>query len=125
MSVSERTKNMANREKMVMDLCSDNERVQYDGDDEARIAGVTTQFTQVAMLMIEALGQYNVAAQAPVDENSVDIMKGARADVVMSWAALQVVTSKIAGILRIDGDEAFKRILAVAHTPEDPDVSGL
>lgn len=116
---------MANRETMVMDLCTQDDRLQYDGDDERRIAGLAAQFTQVAMLMIEALGQFADAAVAPVDENSEDIMKGARSDAVMAWGALQVATSKIAGVLRIDGDEAFERILATAHNDDEPNVAGL
>lgn len=116
---------MASRETMVMDLCTQDDRLQYDGKDEQRIAGVAAQFTQSAMLMIEALGAFSDAATAKVDENSTDIMKGARSDVVMAWAALQVVTSKIAGVLRIDGDTAFERILAVADNDGEPDVSGL
>lgn len=116
---------MASRETRVMDLCTQDDRLQYDGNDKQRIAGVAGQFTNVAMLMIEALGAFAAAAEAPVDENSEDIMKGARADVVMAWGALQAATSKIAGVMRIDGDEAFERVLAVAHSDDDPDVSGL
>lgn len=116
---------MLNREQRMMEICGENERLQYDGDDERRIAGLAANFTNVAMLMIEALGKFNDAAKAPVDENSADIMKGARSDAVLSWGALQAVTSKIAGVLRIDSDEAFDRILASANTDEEPDVSGL
>lgn len=117
---------MASRETMVMDLCQDSDRLQYDSEDNKRIATVAAQFTQSAMLMIEALGAFAEAGAAKIDENSVDIMKGARADVVMAWGALQAVTSKIAGVMRIDGDAAFERLLLNATDGgEDPDVSGL
>lgn len=116
---------MASRETMVMDLCTQDDRLQYDGEDGKRIAGVAAQFTQSAMLMIEALGAFSDASKAPIDENSADLMKGARADVVIAWGALQAATSKIAGVMRIDGDTAFERLLTVAHSDEEPDVSGL
>lgn len=116
---------MLNREQRMMEICGENERLQYDGDDERRIAGLAATFTNVAMMMIEALGKFNDTAKLPVDENSADLMKEARGDAVLGWGALQVATSKIAGVLRIDGDEAFNRILAIAQTDEEPDVAGL
>lgn len=116
---------MRSREFKVMSLCNETDKVQYDGDDEQRIAGVAAMFTQVGILMIDALQKYTEATKLPVDENSADIMKAARADCVMAWGALQCATSKIAGTLRIDGDEAFERVLATATTGEEPDVRGL
>lgn len=116
---------MTSREFQVMSLCGDNDKVQYDADDEKRIAGIAAMFTSVGILMIDALQKYAEAGKTPVDENSADIMKACRADCVLAWGALQCATSKIAGVLRIDGDEAFKRVLAVANTGEEPDVRGL
>lgn len=116
---------MASRERMVMELVNEDCKLQYDGKDEQRIAGLAAVFTQTSIHMIEALSQFCEAAKAPVDENSVDIMKGARGDAVLAWAALQAATSKIAGVLRIDGDVALERILKAAKNDEEPDVAGL
>ena len=114
---------MKTREQLVMEICGEDAKLQYDGKDEDRVANLAAQFTQSSMLMLEALGQFNAVAAMDVDENSADMMKGARADVVMAWGALAVAVSKIAGVMRIDGDETFNRILNVVD--EDPDVSGL
>jgi hypothetical protein len=124
-SVKKRKKNMASRETMVMDLCGEDDRLQYDGNDEKRIAGLAALFTNVSILMIEAMHRFAEAAKAEVDENSVDNMKKARAELVMAWGALQVATSKIAGVFRVDGETALERTLSVAHTDEYPDVQGL
>lgn len=111
-----------NRERMLAEVCDETDQVQYDGNDEERITAICSSFTQAAVGMIEALGKYRDAMAAPLDENSADLMKEARYEVVYSVAMAQAATSKVAWALRIDADEAYKRVL---KDPEETDLSGL
>lgn len=116
---------MENREQMLAQICSEDHRVQYDDKDKQRIYDLASQFTEAAMITIEALGNYSQALAAPVDETSADKMKGARYGTVEAWTAMQAVVSKMAYVLRIDGDEAFKLALEAAKTDEPPKLQGL
>lgn len=116
---------MASREQMIKEVINEQDLVQYDGKDEARIAHVASLFTHAAMTHIEALGAYTDQLKAPVDDSSADLMKEARGNVVMSWGAVAAIVSKIAAVMRIDGDTAFQRVLDTAHTNQEPDVAGL
>lgn len=113
---------MENRERMLEDICSDDHRVQYDGNDENRIENIARGFAEAGVAMIEALGNYRNYLNAPISDTSADDMKAARYEVAYHFAMAQAATSKIAWSLRIDGDEAYKRVLA---NPEDPDLSDL
>lgn len=114
-----------NREQIISANSPDDDRVQYDGEDNKRIARAASLITDSAVMMIQALGEYTRASEAPVDENSADAMKAARYDVTLCWGALQLATSKIASVLRIDGDEVFSRMVESGLKQEDPNLEGL
>lgn len=118
---------MDNREQLLAKVCDDSHRLQYDGNDETRLMLLSAAFTDASVAMIEALGQFSDAAKAPVDENSADTMKGARYDAVAAWTMAQAAISKIAYVLRIDGEEAYRRSIKAYEEggSEDPDLSGL
>jgi hypothetical protein len=111
------------REKMIDDLVGEDGKVQYDGNDEAKITNVAGAFANASVLMIEALGAYVDAMNLPVDENSADIMKGARNDVIYSWTAMQGSVSRIAHLLRFDGDEAYRRAVETAKEGNEDEVT--
>jgi hypothetical protein len=111
---------MDNREQQLAKHINDDHRLQYDGEDEARLDNLATTFTQAAVAMIEALGEFREAAKAEVDESSADRMKSARYDAVYAWTMVQAAVSKVALVLRIDGDEAFSRAITAAWE-EGPD----
>lgn len=117
---------MDNREQMLAAIVSEDSRVQYDGQDEAKIAAAAGQFTEAAMIMIEAMGRYRDAMNLEPSDDSADLMKAARYDLVYAWTTAQGAVSKIALTMRIDGDEAYRRaILGAEKADDDLDLSGL
>lgn len=116
---------MNNREQLLSKVCSDDHRLQYDGNDGTRMTMLATAFTDASVAMIEALGAFNNAAEAPVSDTSADEMKAARYDAVSAWTMAQAAVSKVAFVLRIDGEEAYRRAIKAVENEEDPEFSGL
>lgn len=113
------------REAMLKPIVADGERLQYDGEDEARIFKLADFMSHCTVNLISALGEFQAAASAPVDENSADAMKGARHRMIEAWAAQQIATSRIAYCLRVDSEECYKRAIEAAEKYEEPDFAGL
>jgi hypothetical protein len=115
------------REQLIDDLVGEDGKLQYDAQDEAKITNVAEAFASASVLMIEALGGYVNELNRPYDENSADDMKGARHDLIYAWTAMQGSTSRIAHLLRFDGDEAYRRAVETAKTGDDElaDFNGL
>jgi hypothetical protein len=114
-----------NREQMIGEVCNQDDRVQYDGKDEVRVALGAQFLSQGAVLAIEGLGRYRDAIVAPVNEDTADDMKAARYDAILGLATLQIGLSKLAWMLRIDFDEAFRRCVEAGPTEEDPELNDL
>jgi enoyl-[acyl-carrier-protein] reductase (NADH) len=116
------------RETPMAAIFGEGVRVQYDDQDEQKIDVLAAQLTDIAVGMLTTLGEYKAELSAPIDEDSQDRMKAARWELVERWGHLQFLTSKIAYVTRIDGQEAYKRYVEfMADVNETPglDVSGL
>jgi hypothetical protein len=114
------------RERMLGEICNPDDQVQYDGRDEVRIALGAQFLTEAAVMSIEGLAKYRDAINLPeTDENTADLIKDARYDAILGLGTLQIALSKIAWVLRVDFDEAYKRCLEAGPTEEHPDLHGL
>ena len=113
------------REDRINELHGDSERVQYDGKDAERINEVSdTLDTHEANLFV-ALEEYMNELGAPVDEDSDSRMRYARREVIEKWALAQAALSKVAWVLRFDGNAAYERMLNAIKTGEAVDMRGL
>jgi hypothetical protein len=101
----------------------DEDRVQYDGKDGERTAMYAQAVTTNCIDVITALGGYrDVLAEA---DTSPEEVSEARRNVVEAWANLQVATSGVAWGLRIDGDDAFGRVVESMKNDTPLDMRGL
>lgn len=103
------------REEAVASVASDAERVQYDEGDADRIKDVAATFTHHAVELIESLGAYSKETQAEIDEDSELRMGYARRDLIEKWATAQLALSKIAFVIRVDGNTAYDRLVAALN----------
>lgn len=99
------------REEMIGALYEDDKRVQYDGNDEARIAEAGELLTNCTIDLINALGQYRDALNAEVTEDSKDEMGYIRRNLVERVASAQAAISRLAWSLRIDMTEGYERLV--------------
>ncbi len=108
------------REQILAEHISEDHRVQYDSEDTARLESVADLLTNASMLLIEALAKYRDASIAEVNEDSADLMKQARYDLIFTWTMVQTAVSKVAWVTRFDGEEAYKRAVeTMAANPEN------
>jgi hypothetical protein len=113
------------REDRISDLHSDPERVQYDGKDATRVNEVSdTLDTHEANLFV-ALEEYLNELDRPVDEDSESRMSYARREVIEKWAYAQAALSKVAWVLRFDGNAAYERLINAIQTGDTIDMRGL
>lgn len=105
-----------NREAAAANLSEESQRVQYDKGDLNRVADATAVVTQHTVDLIETLGHYAKETQAEVNEDSEARMGYARRSVIEKWATAQLALSKVAFVLRIDGDAAYRRLVEALST---------
>jgi hypothetical protein len=113
------------REDRINDLHRDKERVQYDGDDIARVESVMDTFDEFAEGLYDALTTYSKELGAEVDEDSESQMRYARQNVVERWALAQGALSKVAWCLRIDGNTAYEKMIEALKSDQAMDMRGL
>jgi hypothetical protein len=118
-------KRMNVREELINEVAGDNHRVQYDGLDGARIEASAQTMTEAVVMLLEALGAYSDIIKAPADENTADLTKEARYNVLASWGVAQAGISKVAWMLRIDGDEVYRRVVTAGVKNEEPELADL
>lgn len=115
------------REAAVKKTMDEQERLHYDEGDSQRIADATGRLTSDIVLLIETIGNFDNELTRPVDEDTESRMGYARRELVERYAFAQVALAKLGCVFRIDGDEAFKRMLDFYTGPEDAalDMTGL
>lgn len=113
------------REDRINDLHSDSERVQYDKDDFKRVTDVTETFDQYGEQLWDALEDYIEELGSEVDEDSESRMRYARQMLVEKWAYAQAALSKVAWVMRIDGNLAYERLINAVKSDEPIDMRGL
>ena len=103
--------NLNSREEALTLLATDAERVQYDEGDADRLAAVAGTMTHHCVELIESLGAYAAETKAEPDEDSASRMGYARRDLIEKWALAQLALSKVAFAIRVNGNEAFDRLV--------------
>ena len=118
---------MESREQAVVRLIDEQARLQYDEGDSQRIADATGLLTRDMIGLLDKAGQFHHVATKPIDEDTESEMKYARKELVEYWAFTQVALSKLAAIFRIDGQEAFDKMVEFLGGSEDAslDMTGL
>lgn len=103
------------REEAVSSVSEDGQRVQYDEGDADRIKDVAGTFAHHTVELIESLGAYAAETKTEVDEDSELRMGYARRDLIEKWAVAQLALSKVAYIIRVDGNQAYDRLVAALN----------
>lgn len=114
------------REEAVASVADDSCRVQYDGKDYDRIKDIAGTLTHHMVELIESLGAYADETVTEVDEDSDSRMGYARRDLIEKWSTAQLALSKIAFVIRADGQTAYERLVAALNIEDGViDMSGL
>jgi hypothetical protein len=114
------------REEAVASVADDACRVQYDEGDPDRIKDMAATFTHHAVELIESLGNYVSETTAEVDEDADSRMRYARRELIEKWATAQLAISKVAFVMRVDGQTAYDRLIAALNIEGgNIDMSGL
>jgi hypothetical protein len=116
---------MMNREKMLEGLQPEDTQLQYDASDKERINAAATGFTNTSMALIHAMGAFYKEIGDEADEDSAARMKEIREELVLRWAEVQMTISSLARVFRIDGDEAYNRVIEGIKKNEPVDTGGL
>jgi hypothetical protein len=103
----------------------DIERVQYDKDDVQRVESAAEVLDTHEANLFEALEDYIRELETPVDEDSESRMRYARQMLVEKWAYAQAALSKVAWVMRIDGNQAYERLISAIQSEKPIDMRGL
>lgn len=114
-----------NRERMLEGIQPDETTLQYDAKDQDRINAAANGFTDASMNLIHAMGDFYKEMGDEADEDSAARMKAIREELVLRWAEVQMTVSSLARVFRIDGDEAYGRIINGLKKGEMPNTGGL
>lgn len=114
------------REEAVASVANDSHRVQYDGADADRIKDMAATLTHHAVELIESLGNYVAETASDIDEDAEARMGYARRELIEKWATAQLALSKVAFVMRVDGQTAYDRLIAALNIEGgNIDMSGL
>jgi hypothetical protein len=113
------------REDRINDLHTDEERVQYDAKDINRIDGVNDCVDEYVDELCTALEGYVDVLKGEPDEDTTSQMSYARREVIEKWALAQGALSKVAWVLRFDGNQAYERMIQSLQTSSAMDMRGL
>jgi t-SNARE complex subunit (syntaxin) len=122
------TKIYYSREDRINDIQDAMERVQYDKpeEDTRRVTSAQELFDEYAEKLYDSLEEYiKELSNTEVDEDSQSQMRYARQQVVERWAMMQAALSKVAWVLRIDGNQAYERLINSIRTDDPLDMRGL
>lgn len=103
--------NWHSREGALNLVFDEKDKVQYDKDDEKRIADFAMMFGHNAAALATTLANYRDALLAEDSEDSAEVMKTSRAELCEAWAYAQLALSKIAWAIRLDGNEAYAKLI--------------
>lgn len=115
------------RETVASKLLDDQQRLSYDDKDSQRITDASGVVARDVVSLIAAIGNYDRELASPIDEDADSRMRYARKTVVENFAFAQVALAKLGAVFRIDGDEAFKRMVEFLDGDEEAslDMTGL
>lgn len=120
------TKIYHSREDLVAKLNDDKERVTYQdtGEDEMKIASASDCLVEYTDKLDAATEDY-MNAMYEDDEDAPGHMAYSRREVVERWALCQAALSKLAWVMRFDGNEAYQRMMSAMDKGTVVDMSGL
>lgn len=113
------------REDRVGDIYSHDDRVQYKdvAEDYAAVEEVIDHLDLAAGDLYSSVDEYFGALQMP--NATPELIKSNRAALVHHWAEAQEALSRLGWVLRIDGNDAFQRIVEAKKNDLLPDMKGL
>lgn len=120
------TKMYYSREDRMKDINDEMCRVQYDSleDDTKRIQEAAEGFFSYVDELDDRIALY-LEAMAEEGQEAPAKMLFARRELIENWALAQATLSKIAWVLRIDGNEAYQRMINAIKTGDAADMRGL
>jgi hypothetical protein len=101
--------NYHSREGALMLVFDEEDRVQYDGKDDSRIYQSVEMFAHNCAGLVTILGEYKDSLMAEPGSEVADSIATTRAEVIEAWTYAQVALSRIAWVLRFDGNEAYAK----------------
>lgn len=114
------------REDLIARLNNENDRVQWQDteEDEAKIASASEAVAEFAEKLDAAVEDY-LNAMYEEDEDAPAHMGYSRREMIERWALMQASLSKLAWVLRFDGNEAYQRMINSLDKGDAVDMSGL
>lgn len=114
------------REDRVGELNDEMARVQYDNleNDIERIEEASGAFFDYSDELSDRIDKY-LEAMSGEDEDASSVMAYSRRELIEKWALTQATLSKIAWVLRIDGNDAYQRMMNALKSGEAVDMRGL
>jgi hypothetical protein len=116
------------REDRIAELNSEEARVQYKSatDDAKRIQDAFECVDENINELDSAVADYlERICTTDDDEDSPSLIRYSRRELVERWAFAQGALSKLAWVLRIDGNEATQRLVNALKEGKSMDMSGL
>jgi hypothetical protein len=111
------------REDRIAELHDGNERLNYDGKDHRRAEECANVLEEYSNKCCEALDAYAEAA-GDADQNQ-DELDYARRHAIECWSLAQAALSKVAWVMRFDGNKAYERMINALRTGAAADMRGL
>lgn len=114
------------REERVGEINDESNRVQYDSleNDLERIHEAWDALEEYVDQLGGAYEEYIEAMQED-GEDGPSRMGYARRDFIEKWSLTQATLSKLAWVMRIDGNEAYQRMMNALKSGNAVDMSGL
>lgn len=111
------------REDRINDICEDADRVQYQDPVEDEKAALDPLYaTGESVDMLETCVEDYFDA---IEGGDPAVIRHKRSQLAYEWAAAQLALSKVAWVLRIDGNDAFQRLVNAIKTQSTADMEGL
>lgn len=113
------------REDRLGDIFNENERAQYQkpGEDYQKASDTLEALDESLDDLYEQLIQYFTAVEAR--DNDPQNIAFKRAEMVEGWSKAQAILSKFAYVLRIDGNDAYQRLINAIKEGNAVDMTGL
>lgn len=115
------------REDRIAEILSEDARVQYQdaNEDANRIQDAFGGLAEKIDELDDAVCDYLEVTLEDPDEDSAAKISYHRRQLIEQWTLAQGSLSKLAWVLRIDGNEAVQRMLNAFHSEQAMDMSGL
>jgi glycerate-2-kinase len=113
------------REDRISDIHGENDRVQWSGDELDKISELSKVVEQYSGKLTESVTEYHQAVAQDADEDYERNLRYARQEMIEKWALAQAAISKVAYVLRFDGNAAYERMINALKSGDAVDMRGL